>query len=210
VLGLSDEEGTPARAPAPVRATPQPVGKLSMSLPPGTRGEAKTVFDAAGDVDFSLSPSRLRALAEVCGGRTDAALVTHAPVDGELQACTRLRVIATAVRGATVILRRGGGCVSVGGAWTLIRRAGALDAARSRASSQARFDRSHHLQPMAVRDGGGRCVMPSQAGLQDGSYPVATRLTLVANLVSASRPEIVALGKSLSAVQPQIRTVAIG
>ncbi|MCW3050342.1 MAG: hypothetical protein JWO74_4626, partial [Solirubrobacterales bacterium] len=211
VLPLHGDD-TPAPAPARVpTAAPAPApAKLSMSLPPGTRGEAKTVFDSAGDVDFSLSPSRLQALAEVCGGRTDAALVTQAPAASELQACTRLRVIATAVRGATVILRRGGGCVSVGGAWTLIHRAGALDAARSRASSQARFDRSHHLQPVAVRDGGGRCADPSQAGLQGGSYPLAARLTLVANIASDTRPEIVALGKSLGTGQPQIRTVATG
>jgi hypothetical protein len=212
VLALRGGDGTPAPAPAParVRVAPKPVHKLAMSLPPGTRGEAKTVFDAAGDVDFSLPRSRLQALAEVCGGRTDAALVTQAPAAGELQACTRLRVIATAVRGATVILMPGGGCVSVGGAWTLSQRGGALDAARNRASSKDSFDRSHHLQPVAVRDGGGQCAAPSQPGLQDGSYPLATRITLVANIASATRPEIVALGKSLGAVQPSIRTVATG
>jgi hypothetical protein len=210
VLPLDGDDTTPAPAPAPVRATAPAVGTLSMSLPPGARGEAKTVFDSAGDVDFSLSPSRLQALAEVCGGRTDAALVTHAPVDSELQACTRLRVIASVVRGATVILRPGGGCVSVGGAWTLIERAGALDTARRRASSKARFDRSHRLQPVAVRDDGGRCTAPSQAGLQGGGYPLATRLTLVANIASATRPEIVALGRSLEAGRPRIRTVAAG
>jgi hypothetical protein len=63
---------------------------------------------------------------------------------------------------------------------------------------------------MAVRDGGAPCASPSQAGLQDGSYPLATRLTLVANIDSATRPEIVALGKSLGAARPQIRTVATG
>jgi hypothetical protein len=210
VLPLDGDHTKPAPAPARVRTTAPVVRKLSMSLPPGTRGEAKTVFDAAGDVDFSLAPSRLQALGEVCGGRTDAALVTQAPTDSELQACTRLRVVATAVRGATVVLRAGGGCVNVGGAWALINRAGPLDAARSRASSQPRFDGSHHLQPVAVRDGGGPCVDPAQAGAPGGSYPLATRLTLVANIASAGRPEIVALAKSLSSGQPQIRTVVAG
>jgi hypothetical protein len=63
---------------------------------------------------------------------------------------------------------------------------------------------------LAVRDGGGQCAAPSQAGLQDGSYPLATRITLVANTASATRPEIVALGKSLGAARPGIRTVAAG
>src|SRR5258706_419086 len=47
VLALRGEDATPAPAPAParVRVAPKPVSKLSVSLPPGTRGEAKTVFD---------------------------------------------------------------------------------------------------------------------------------------------------------------------
>ncbi|MBU6337919.1 MAG: hypothetical protein KGR19_08935 [Acidobacteria bacterium] len=71
-------------------------------------------------------------------------------------------------------------------------RAGRVAAARA----GARFDRRRGLKLAAVRRGG-RCVAPNRATLASGSYPLATRITLLAQPDYVESEEVRALAASL-------------
>ena len=204
-----NHHATAARTATTVPA-PAPPRPPAVSLAPRKRRATSVVVDAVRGATLTLSASRLRALAEVCGGRSDAGLVDRAPTAAELRACPLLRTITTAGDRATVVVRRGGGCVVPPRARDLARHPGGLDAARRRARAKAAFDRRHRLQPVAVRDRAGRCVTPSPATIATADYPLADRLVLVAAVRSARRPEVVALARALRARDPRVTTVAVG
>ncbi|MFM9127380.1 MAG: hypothetical protein ACKOTA_07470, partial [Solirubrobacterales bacterium] len=64
------------------------------------------------------------------------------------------------------------------------------------AEAGARFDRRRGLKLAAVRSGG-RCVAPSRSALASGTYPLATRVTLLAQPDAVESKEVRALAASL-------------
>ncbi|MFM9140250.1 MAG: hypothetical protein ACKOTH_06865, partial [Solirubrobacterales bacterium] len=64
------------------------------------------------------------------------------------------------------------------------------------AEAGARFDRRRGLRLAAVRSGG-RCVAPSRSALASGTYPLATRVTLLAQPDAVESKEVRALAASL-------------
>jgi hypothetical protein len=71
-------------------------------------------------------------------------------------------------------------------------RAGRVAAARA----GAQFDRKRGLKLAAVRSGG-RCVAPNRRTLASGTYPLATRVTLLAQPDAVESKEVRALAASL-------------
>ena len=64
------------------------------------------------------------------------------------------------------------------------------------ASAGAQFDRRRGLKLAAVRSGG-RCVPPNRRTLASGTYPLATRVTLLAQPEAVESKEVRALAASL-------------
>lgn len=64
------------------------------------------------------------------------------------------------------------------------------------AEAGARFDRRRGLKLAAVRSGG-RCVAPSRSALASGTYPLATRVTLLAQPDAVESKEVRALAASM-------------
>ena len=199
-----------------------PPAEIALDRFPAGSDLARATAGVAG-----VRAARGDAGAEACVGSAQAALVIERddPEGVGCRGLQRvLTVTASARAGAVPSSRRR--CVAPSAITSGARRASrSLTRARARAQEQAarraaragsgqpraatirasrvasaragtRFDRSRGLRLLAVRSGG-RCVGPSQAALASGAYPLATRVTLLAQPDAVESEEVRALAASL-------------
>ncbi len=164
--------------------------------------------------------------AEVCVGSAQAALVVERD-DPDRIGCRGLQRVLTvtaSARGAADPSRKrrclnpsgvAAGASGASGGLTRARRDAQESAARkatraadtpspaairagrvAAASAGAQFDRRRGLKLAAVRSGG-RCVPPNRRTLASGTYPLATRVTLLAQPEAVESKEVRALAASL-------------
>ena len=205
--------GSPAEEPPPA--------EIALDSFPAGGAVARATTGLAG-----VRAARGDAGAEVCVGSAQAALVVERD-DPDRVGCRGLQRILTvtaSARGAADPSRRRR-CLSAGAVRAGAGRASS-SLTRARAQAQrsaarraqeaagqpstaairagrvaaagagARFDRRRGLKLAAVRSGG-RCVPPNRRNLASGAYPLATRVTLLAQPDAVESEEVRALAASL-------------